>query len=212
MTNDPLTENRTSSADDVIGGVLSRLSTGDFAEDAEEDEDTAVDGAADEEDIAVDAEEEEEEEEVSLSLLSDESEGIDDPVRMYLREIGKVYLLTADDEKHLARQMEEGNHLRAIEERYVASYGHPPSAARVAVELLRQWNELMPVYKAAKTFIAEYEKHLRAPEPGEEETAPRMPKWRITEPEAIKKRKAAGLADTISDSLFRGLIDGELDL
>ncbi|HEX6031832.1 MAG TPA: RNA polymerase sigma factor RpoD [Tepidiformaceae bacterium] len=212
MTNDPLTENRTSSADDVIGGVLSRLSTGDFAEDAEEDEDTAVDGAADEEDIAVDAEEEEEEEEVSLSLLSDESEGIDDPVRMYLREIGKVYLLTADDEKHLARQMEEGNHLRAIEERYVASYGHPPSAARVAVELLRQWNELMPVYKAAKTFIAEYEKHLRAPEPGEEETAPRMPKWRITEPEANKKLKAAGLADTISDSQFRGLIDGEMDL
>jgi RNA polymerase primary sigma factor len=211
MTDDSLTENRTSSADDVIGGVLSRLSTGDFDE-TEEEEDGTADPATDEDELAPDAEEEEEEEDVSLSLLSDESEGIDDPVRMYLREIGKVYLLTADDEKHLARQMEEGNHLRAIEERYVASYGHPPSAARVAVELLRQWNELMPVYKAAKTFIPEYEKHLKAPEPGEEAVGPRVPRWRNTEPDVNKKLKTAGLADTISDAQFRGLIDGEMDL
>src|SRR5687768_16998715 len=122
MSEDPLTETRTSSADEVIGGVLSRLSTGDF-DDGEDEEDTA-EATNEDDDAQPDAEEEEEEEDVSLSLLSDESEGIDDPVRMYLREIGKVYLLTADDEKHLARQMEEGNHLRAIEERYVAAYGH----------------------------------------------------------------------------------------
>src|SRR3990172_6428936 len=34
-------------------------------------------------------------------------EGIDAPVRMYLREIGKVSLLTAANEKTLARSMEE---------------------------------------------------------------------------------------------------------
>ena len=34
-------------------------------------------------------------------------EAIDDPVRMYLREIGKVRLLTAKDERVLARKMEE---------------------------------------------------------------------------------------------------------
>ncbi len=211
MSDDPLTETRTSSADDVIGGVLSRLSTGDF-DDTEDEEDASTDASAEEDEAAPDAEDEEEEEDVSLSLLSDESEGIDDPVRMYLREIGKVYLLTADDEKHLARQMEEGNHVRAIEERYVASYGHPPSAARVAVELLRQWNDLMPVQKAAKTFIPEYEKHLKAPEVGEEEIAPRAPRWRDSTPEVNKKLKSAGLAATISDAQFRGLIDGEMDL
>ena len=40
-------------------------------------------------------------------------EGIDDPVRMYLREIGKVSLLTADDEKRLARAMEDGDYIHA---------------------------------------------------------------------------------------------------
>ena len=34
--------------------------------------------------------------------------GVDDPVRMYLKEIGKVDLLTADEEKMLAQQMIDG--------------------------------------------------------------------------------------------------------
>src|SRR3990172_2185959 len=42
-------------------------------------------------------------------------EGIDDPVRMYLREIGKVSLLTAANEKTLARSMEEGDYIQRIE-------------------------------------------------------------------------------------------------
>ena len=43
--------------------------------------------------------------------IVDEAVGIDDPVRMYLREIGKVPLLTAQDEKRLARAMEERDHV-----------------------------------------------------------------------------------------------------
>ncbi len=46
----------------------------------------------------------------------EEQEGIDDPVRMYLREIGKVYLLSGADEKRLARQMEEAKHIDAHRE------------------------------------------------------------------------------------------------
>jgi RNA polymerase primary sigma factor len=48
-----------------------------------------------------------EEEEIDLTLP--EGVNIDDPVRMYLKEIGKVPLLTADEEIELAKRMEKGD-------------------------------------------------------------------------------------------------------
>ena len=47
------------------------------------------------------------EEEIDLSIP--EGIGLDDPVRMYLKEIGKVPLLSADDEVKLAEQMQNGD-------------------------------------------------------------------------------------------------------
>ena len=47
------------------------------------------------------------EKEIDISLP--EGINIDDPVRMYLKEIGKVPLLSADEEIELAKRMEEGN-------------------------------------------------------------------------------------------------------
>ena len=192
----------------MIGSVLSRLSSGEFEE--EQDDDTAVESLADEEETT---EAEDEEEVDSMALLTEESDGIDDPVRMYLREIGKVYLLTADDEKHLARQMEEGLHIRAIEEGYVASYGHPPSAARIAVSLLEQWNGVMIQYKASKSFIDDYEKIVSKKAPVFDEAGVEIPqriaRWRDP---AAKKIKALSFSETIGDPQFRGLVDGEMDL
>ena len=52
-----------------------------------------------------------EEEIVDPNTLVD-SFGIDDPVRMYLKEIGKVNLLTYDEEVELAQSMEAGNMAR----------------------------------------------------------------------------------------------------
>lgn len=49
----------------------------------------------------------EEIEKIDLSIP--EGVSIEDPVRMYLKEIGKVPLLTADEEVELARRMEEGD-------------------------------------------------------------------------------------------------------
>ncbi len=213
MTEDALTENATSSDDAIIGSVLSRLSSGEFAEAEADDEEESGEAVVEEdEEVPVDAEEEDEEVD-SITLLTEESEGIDDPVRMYLREIGKVYLLTADDEKHLARQMEEGNHLRAIEEAYVAAYGHPPSAARVAVSLLDQWAGLLPVYKAAKSFIDDYEKFTARLTPQLDENGLeipiRIPRWRNIQAPKLKNLK---FSETIGDPQFRGLVDGEMDL
>jgi len=65
-------------------------------------------------------------------------DGIDDPVRMYLREIGKVYLLSGADEKRLARQMEEGKHLQRIEQRWVDEHGEPPTGIEMLFTLLDQ--------------------------------------------------------------------------
>jgi len=49
------------------------------------------------------------EEEIGKNAVVPEGINIDDPVRMYLKEIGKVNLLTAQDEIRLAKGMEEGD-------------------------------------------------------------------------------------------------------
>lgn len=47
--------------------------------------------------------------EIEIDLSIPEGVGIDDPVRMYLKEIGRVPLLSADEEVELAKRMEQGD-------------------------------------------------------------------------------------------------------
>ena len=58
----------------------------------------------------------------------DGAEMIDDPVRMYLREIGRVTLLTAKDERVLARKIEGGKYLQKVERDLTGPDGRPPRA------------------------------------------------------------------------------------
>ena len=63
-----------------------------------------------EDDIILDVEDEPTEEELeNIELAVPDGVSIEDPVRMYLKEIGKVPLLTAEEEKELAMQMEAGD-------------------------------------------------------------------------------------------------------
>src|SRR5438093_3516945 len=77
-------------------------------------------------------------------------EGIDDPVRMYLREIGKVSLLTADDEKRLARSMEESDYIHRLENAHFEKTGRNAKAVDVLVGLL---SELQGMQKAVDLVV-----------------------------------------------------------
>lgn len=65
------------------------------------------DGDDEDDDIILDDEDEVEVEKIDLSVP--EGVSIEDPVRMYLKEIGKVPLLSADEEIELAQKMEAGS-------------------------------------------------------------------------------------------------------
>ena len=63
------------------------------------DDDADIEKKDDEEEIELD----------KIDLSAPEGVSIEDPVRMYLKEIGKVSLLTADEEIELAKRMEQGD-------------------------------------------------------------------------------------------------------
>ena len=75
---------------------------------AEKPADTLEEGPAD-------AEIEEESEEPDWEAEAESLQVLDDPVRMYLREIGRVGLLAAKDERELARKLEGDKHLLALQ-------------------------------------------------------------------------------------------------
>ena len=63
-------------------------------------------------------------------------EVLDDPVRMYLREIGRVRLLTSADERKLARQLEGGKHLQAVKAELVEELEQEPRPWQITGRLM----------------------------------------------------------------------------
>ncbi len=83
----------------------------------------------------------------------EDSEISDDPVRMYLREIGRVGLLTASDERFLARRMEISQRLADIQADMAAKTGRMPTAADTTIELLNRVAAQHEVAAAVAGFI-----------------------------------------------------------
>ena len=68
----------------------------------------------------------------------EEQEVADDPVRVYLHEIGRVHLLTAEGEKILARKMEEGKRIGEIKQDWLHRYGRHPSYTEIVITMLQE--------------------------------------------------------------------------
>jgi len=128
--------------------------------------------------------------EVEAALEIEDHEMIDDPVRMYLREIGRVYLLNAKDEKVLARKMEEGKHIRLVEAELFQGMGHAPAAVDVAIALLQRACLSAPLISAT-------EEELGLP-------SGRGPVASMTEP-----RLRAAIDGELDQNLTRGLAQRE---
>ncbi len=71
----------------------------------------------------------------------EEQEVVDDPVRMYLHEIGRVHLLTAAQERDLAKEMEEGRRIREIKQDYLQKYGRDPTATEIVITILQELSQ-----------------------------------------------------------------------
>ncbi len=71
----------------------------------------------------------------------EEQDGVDDPVRMYLREIGKVHLLSGSDERRIAREMEEAKHLAAVDRHWLEDHGRLPTGQETLLTLVDQYSE-----------------------------------------------------------------------
>ena len=67
-----------------------------------------------------------------------DAESLDDPVRMYLREIGRVDLLNARQEKTLARKAEGWKELQHLETHIRETTGHNATIADLAIDLMNK--------------------------------------------------------------------------
>ncbi len=98
-----------------------------------------------------------ENEEAEWEAETETLEVLDDPVRMYLREIGRVRLLTSKDERELARKLEGDKHVAVLEKALTEQEGRPPRAWETTFALLNR-------FVTAAPLIAALGKHLGLPE------------------------------------------------
>ena len=128
------------------------------------DDEDALDDEASEDDV--DVEKASEGSEKRHLVNSDKESSIDDPIRLYLREIGKENLLTAEQEVMLSKQMEAGENIikdvikhsgalipeffAVAQKAFTRIDPHEPGRQR------KEINEIMAEKRRLKSFYSEY--------------------------------------------------------
>ena len=92
--------------------------------------------------------------EAPLELLeAEETEVADDPVRLYLHEIGKVHLLTAQDERDLAKKIEVAKRLKAIRYDYTRKHGESPSPTEIMLVILKDLAQVALIIRLLQEYL-----------------------------------------------------------
>ena len=87
---------------------------------------------------------------IKLENVATDTDLTDDPVRMYLREIGRVELLTAQEERELARNLELRRIVAEIETEFLDKHETKPSATEITIEAIHR---LSKMDRAAKAMV-----------------------------------------------------------
>ena len=115
----------------------------------------AADANSDDGDAATEEEEEEGAEGESPAWEPDLGtvEMMDDPVRMYLREIGRVSLLKAAEERVLARSLEACKYVQQMEATLASVDGQPPRAWACVTQFMKRLCEAEDLVDALSSYV-----------------------------------------------------------
>jgi len=82
------------------------------------------------------------------SAAAEPGDVLDDPIRLYLGEIGRVHLLSADEEKYFAKRIEEGDYLRSLEDSCRRQEGRPGTGVDITLGVLESFCQASPTLGA----------------------------------------------------------------
>ena len=111
--------------------------------------------------IVEDVEEKEEGEEL-LAEETEESKSpaapgdydvIDDSARMYLQELGRVPLLTANEEKALCRKIELGRYVERLKDNHFRKYQKSPLPVDIVIHVVSQLSKGYPIARIIEKYI-----------------------------------------------------------